>query len=377
MKAKTRKLTAVMLTLALALSIGVSAATTAINGGSRQMRRGDVDGDGNVSVQDALEILRYLVELPSALDGDGRYIELGILPEPSPEPADITPLMWRVTAPGGQTMYLFGSIHAADETIYPLPLYVTDAFERSDYLAVEVDILNMSIASSLAMQEMFFLPEGTYTSDIIDEELLARAKEVIFDNTPDEILEMLEELGHDIDEVLEELYLLEPYAWTSELSNFALELAGMSSWYGLEVFFIEAADELEMPIIELETIEQQMGVLLGFSPELQTLLLEEALDLEVGAEAVRALFELWKTGDYDGLAELLAMEDMPEELREEYNNALLMERDILMTEVIRELLAAEQKVFTVVGVAHLVGDDSIVYLLRAEGYEVELVSPVE
>ena len=55
------------------------------------------------------------------------------------ENGGITPLMWRVTSPAGQSIYLFGSIHVAEESIYPLPGFIMDAFDSSEYLAVEID----------------------------------------------------------------------------------------------------------------------------------------------------------------------------------------------------------------------------------------------
>ncbi|HPQ89705.1 MAG TPA: TraB/GumN family protein, partial [Candidatus Mcinerneyibacteriales bacterium] len=61
----------------------------------------------------------------------------------------------------GETVYLFGSIHAADESFYPLPEKIETAFESSQALAVEADIRNidqMEITRFVFAHGMY--PEG-------------------------------------------------------------------------------------------------------------------------------------------------------------------------------------------------------------------------
>jgi peptidoglycan hydrolase CwlO-like protein len=60
-KMKKLKLTAIILTIAMVLSITATASTT-------QRLNGDVDNDGSVTISDALEILKYLAGLPNELD---------------------------------------------------------------------------------------------------------------------------------------------------------------------------------------------------------------------------------------------------------------------------------------------------------------------
>ena len=51
---------------------------------------------------------------------------------------------WQVTSgqpeSGQTTVYLMGSIHFADQSFYPLRSEIEQAFDRSDYLAVELDV---------------------------------------------------------------------------------------------------------------------------------------------------------------------------------------------------------------------------------------------
>ncbi len=49
----------------------------------------------------------------------------------------ITPAMWKVTSPEGNTMVMLGSFHALKDECYPLPEAVTNAYNNADILAVE------------------------------------------------------------------------------------------------------------------------------------------------------------------------------------------------------------------------------------------------
>ena len=54
-----------------------------------------------------------------------------------------TPLLYEVTKNDSETkIYLFGSIHVADERAYPLPEIVMNAYNSSDSLAVEFDLIS-------------------------------------------------------------------------------------------------------------------------------------------------------------------------------------------------------------------------------------------
>ena len=58
-------------------------------------------------------------------------------------------------------------------------------------------------------------------------------------------------------------------------------------------------------------------------------------------------------------------------LLEDYNDKMLTQRNLGMRDKAVEWLKAGDKVFFAVGAAHLIGEDGLVELLRAEGYTVE------
>jgi uncharacterized protein YbaP (TraB family) len=59
-------------------------------------------------------------------------------------------LMWKVTSPTA-TVYLVGSIHLADPSIFPLPDPVEHAFAESKVLAVEADVSNVNLDEAMGL----------------------------------------------------------------------------------------------------------------------------------------------------------------------------------------------------------------------------------
>jgi len=303
----------------------------------------------------------------------------GSIPPPQPsvsrEPSDITPLMWQVTSPSGAQVYLFGSIHAGTPDIYPLPTYIYDAFLRSNYLAVEINLgdFESDFAAQMEFAAMVAFTDGRTIADVVEPDLLAELRELlqpVVDETP-----MMSWMIMD---------MMKPMMWWQTLTQRTLELSSLDVEHGLDRHFEISARERGIPILELESWQSQFNMLLDFSDELMSALLQNAVahSMEDSVEGLELLWQAWQRGDYDEITERLNeecdcidCENFPQHLYDEYNNAMLIDRDILMTQVIREYLANEQAVFVVAGLAHFMGDDSIIYLLRNYGYTVDLVTP--
>jgi len=278
-------------------------------------------------------------------------------------PADITPLMWLVTAPDGQTMHLFGSIHAGDLSIYPLPGTIMDAFTSADYLAVEVDIVAFAedMAAMMAFNMELMYQDGRTVADEIGEELTVKA------------LDLIRELKINVGGPVELMRLFKPFMLIQVFTIPVLEGAGLEAELGLDMFFLEEAKKRGIEILEVESIESQLAAFNSFSPELNIALIESALDIEAGVEGLIELYEAWKIGDEQFIEAMKTEEDMDSELDAEYMDILLTQRDIVMADAVEQYFAEGKNVFYVVGLMHLVGEDSVVDLLRQRGYDVEVV----
>jgi hypothetical protein len=288
------------------------------------------------------------------------------------KPADETPLgiplIWQVTSESGQIMYLFGSIHAADEELYPLPDVIMNAFDASDYLAVEIDMI--AFEEDEDAQLAFFTKmvyEGQRTIALeVGWELFQRANELM-EELEDEL-----DLGYDISF----LRYFRPYVWTSMINGVVVERAGLSSESGLDMFFLREAKERGMGILEVETIEIYTNMILGYSKELNIALFEGALEIDEAVAGLIELYDLWKQGDRRSIETLLDdVDDLAQELYDEYIDAMLTQRDIGMVAAAEQYMAEGKTVFYVVGLAHMIGENGIVEQLIRKGYTVELLKP--
>ena len=251
-------------------------------------------------------------------------------------------------------MYLFGSIHVASPGLYPLPDFVMDAFHRSDYLAVEVDLL-ADTGSAVALMLPFMYIDGRSAIDDMGEELHGQARA------------FLTESG-----MLLPLDTFKPIMWYSALTGAVSEQAGFSLEYGLDMFFLREAQRRGMEVLEVESMQIQMDMMAGFSMPLQVALVASIVeDIDRSVQEVQELYSLWKQGDEQTITAMFNRDYIyDDELFAEYWDALLTQRDIRMTEIARSYMADGRNVFFVVGLAHFVVENGIIDLLVQYGYDV-------
>ena len=97
-----------------------------------------------------------------------------------------------------------------------------------------------------------------------------------------------------------------------------------------------------------------------------------------GEELLKELASAWAHGDEQALNDLLdddtaglTAEEMV--LYEEYNNAMITDRNERMTDFAENALIDGNELFICVGAAHVIGDDGMAQQLRERGYRVEIV----
>lgn len=262
--------------------------------------------------------------------------------------------MWEVES-NGNTVYLVGSMHIADDSFYPLRKEFEEAFAEADYLGVEIDI---SKAADEAQQKIVLdlgtYQDGTTLKDHISSETYAQVGDILKKNG-------LEATAFDT---------FKPWVVESTLASLKSMKAGYDASAGVDLYFIQKAIESKIPVIELESYESQLGMFNNFSKELQEKTLKATLDnFDVLDDNVDQMAEMWKTGNDEQLLELTnSFSD-----DEEYNKAMLTDRNIGMADKIDGYLknGRGEEYFIVVGAAHYLGDNGIVKLLEDKGYTVE------
>lgn len=290
--------------------------------------------------------------------------------EQATEPAvsTITPLLYQVTDESGHSIWLFGSIHVGREDFYPLPDYVTDAFEKAEALAVEFDLRAYEKDLMAAAKDMALLlyTDGTTIKDHIDPTLYEEAA-ALLEDAPIPV-SMLDR------------YM--PSLWWNLIESLALENSSLDTQLGIDMHMIDAAYEAEKPVISIESANFQYGMLAGFSPELQEFLLQntvQSIKSGLSLWQTELLVDLWAEGDEDVLSDFLSTtEEIPGEaasLYAEYEKALITDRNLSMTDFAENALKEGKSLMVCVGAAHIVGEGAMAQLLQERGYTVTKLSP--
>lgn len=281
----------------------------------------------------------------------------------------ITPLMYEITKEGSNNkIYLFGSIHLTNKKEFDYPQYVMDAYKNSDYLAVEIDLsksLNDSDAIQVQLEKMMY-KDGTKIKDHISEE------------TYNKLVETLKAKGF-YNEMLE---VYNTYFFETLLTELIYSDAGINSEEGVDIYFINMANEDKKTVLEVESEEFQFNLLLGFPERIYELSIISILDeYDKQVEAIKELYTAWKNGDPKEIERLANEEESLEELDEsdielvnDYNKKLLTDRNYGMKDKLEEYFENDQHVLFIVGAAHLVGDEGIANLLSNDGYIVKQIN---
>ena len=282
---------------------------------------------------------------------------------------EMTPLLYKVSKEGSNNeIYLFGSIHMAKKVDLSFPSYIMDAYNKSHYLACEIDEEKLTTDMELAQEIAFSMlyDDGTTIEDHIDKDVYNKLTELL--------------TKKNSYSTLYDLY--KPMFFYSLLSNVMGNEAGLESESGIDNYFISKAKEDKKEVLEVESLKFQTELLLSFSDSLYELMIKEALDnYDDSVEELKELYNNWKIGNEEKILELndeeIKEEDNYTEKQkkeiEDYNKRLISDRNKTMTDKVMEYFNNNQDVFFMVGVLHIIGDDGIVNNLRNNGYIVTQV----
>lgn len=274
-------------------------------------------------------------------------------------------LFWEVSDKKGNKIYLLGSIHVGDASIYPLNEIVMDYYNKSDSLAVEADIesaLNDTQVQIKLIQQYMYT-DGTTIDNHIDPQLFQDAKNyLIAKGSYDDMF----------------LYL-KPMFWADLIGSLTTENSSLSSEKGVDLYFIKEAKASGKELLEIESIEMQAKMLGGLKDEIQELYLSDVLaTMDSAEQSTKELFDLWKTGDHKKLEKYVFddayPDDAPDEVKklyDEYMKILYEDRNKGMVDKAVEYIKSGKTVFIVVGAAHMVGESGLVNQLAEKGYSVK------
>jgi uncharacterized protein YbaP (TraB family) len=267
-----------------------------------------------------------------------------------------TPLLFEVKS-GVNTVYLFGTIHVGARKLYPLPQQVEDAYARSAVLALEADPTDQRGATT-AMQLGLYAPPDTLQSHVSAA-----------------LYEQLDAVLPQVGLPIEYANRVKPFLLSMTIAMLEIQRLGYDPAMGLDVHFAQQAKAQGKPLVELESMQEQIELFAGFSDEIQAGMLQVALDSIADgsmAQELDALMTAWRTGDAEAIYESTRreLEDLPDETANLLYARVYDERNRRMTERIAGFLSGSTVHFVAVGAGHLTGPASLPALLQEKGFSV-------
>lgn len=262
------------------------------------------------------------------------------------EPARHT--LWRIQG-SVNTVFLLGSVHLLREEDYPLPDGLMQAYAEADALLLELDLDDVDpVAAQALLNRIGRLASGTL-ADWMGDAHYSRAAA----------------LAAELDIDLERMSGVKP--WYAALVILQLQLGrlGFAPQLGIDSFFSGRARGDGKPVDGLETLDYQLGIFDSMSRDLQSDFLLETL-VEAGEieDSLGKMIQAWRSGNTAELAGLLqqGFEDYPA-----LYQRLVVERNQNWVDHIKGLLETDRNVLVIVGALHLVGEQSVIDLLRERG----------
>jgi hypothetical protein len=262
--------------------------------------------------------------------------------------------LWRVQS-ATTTVYLLGSIHFLKQQSYPLPEAIESAYEASDVLVVEANVNDIGKLDLTTLMDRAFY----------------RGEDGVQKHVSHETYEWIKRETQSLGIPLELAQKQKPWLLTLSLQALELMRLGYHPRLGVDYHFLSKAQG-KKKILELESLEEQIKLLSGFSDREQELFLLYTLkNLRFIAGQVDALARAWAHGDAQTVESILAKNAKHDVTLARIYEKLLDERNVKMGSKIEGYLSSGGSYFVIVGAGHLVGDQGIVEILRAKGYGVE------
>jgi len=248
------------------------------------------------------------------------------------------------------TVYILGSIHELRASDYPLAPAVLNAYGNARAIFMEVNL--QEIDSQQMQTELLAsarLPEGKTLSSIMGKQRYERAAA------------LAREVGVDIG-IFEGFA---PWFAAESISQLQLQQLGFQPESGVEMFFLDHARSDGKPVAGLETVHEQIALFNALSTDEQADYLVSSLE-EAHAlpKEVDDMVRAWQHGDTAWLADQLKSELGRDPV---LYQSLLVARNRKWVPKIEALLNDDKNYLVIVGTGHLVGQGSVIELLKKDG----------
>ena len=266
--------------------------------------------------------------------------------------AEPGPLLWQIQTGSGEVL-LLGSVHMLRARDYPLAEAIEAAYERADRVILELDLGTLDpVQMQLSLRRLGMAEKGDSLESLMGPDAWHAA----------------ETLADDLGIELGRLAAAKPWYAALTIANLEMIRLGFRPEQGIEQYFARRCLRDDKPMHGLETLDYQLGIFNDMPLADQRRLLLQTLEDATRMEAdMDGLIETWNRGDAETLGELLG------EGFEEYGSlyeTLVVRRNREWLPKVESWADREGTTLVVVGALHLVGEDSLIEMLKARGHRI-------
>jgi hypothetical protein len=272
-------------------------------------------------------------------------------------PMSAHPVLWTVHGRKG-TAWLFGSVHVLPQQVDWRTKEIDAAIAKADVFVFELP-MNEDLQPHVQnyVQTRGTLPPGQHLRDLLS----PKAREAF-----DSEVAKLPVPAASLDRMR---------PWLADVTIDVLDMQAQhySPQAGIEEQLKRELATRAKPVIGLETIDQQLALLVPDDPKIELQNFESDLEnAKTDNDKIGPLLDAWMQGDVRALARLTAadMKDYPQ-----LRKVLIENRNNAWVKQITALLDENKTYFITVGAAHLVGPRGVPALLRKQGLKVDGPGP--
>jgi uncharacterized protein YbaP (TraB family) len=263
---------------------------------------------------------------------------------------------------GDRKIYLLGTVHVGRADFYPPNIEYLRRFNEATAVVVEANVFDAKRVGEV-VQKMALYKEGEPGLDTrISADLKTR------------ITNQAKRFGLDPNRI----WRMKPWMIANTLVILQASSGGYSPAYATESFLFQYATGAGKPMLEIESIELQLGIFERTDQETQISYLEQALrGLESGdaEREVKKIVDAWERRDTDAAERLIVEINKAKSPGERFVAEQLFDaRHPRMVEAIEKYVASGSVHLVAVGSLHYFGPRGLLEMLRARGFK---ITPVQ
>ncbi|WP_249331690.1 TraB/GumN family protein [Pseudoalteromonas rubra] len=271
-------------------------------------------------------------------------------------PVTAKPALWSVEK-NGVTSYLFGTVHVGDASMEGLDQRLKTAIANSQTVVVELNTKAISTAEQQRRTLPFMLLEQGQT-----------LKTTLTSTTYQQVKQYLS--ARDI-----KIELFSHYQpWFVMLTILQLEYtkAGFGEEFGIDGQVIEYATQLNKPIMELESLEQQLTIFTALGTQSDAMIVDTLKQVKDFDRYFTKMLTAWKQGDYQQLNVFYDMSFDDTEYGQQAEQVMLIERNNAWVKALIPKLVNSAH-FIAVGALHLPQKHGLISQFKNQGFKVQRI----